>query len=256
MRAACVWPAASTAVRRTMLPGAASTTGPVAAGRGPAQRTGRPASPDTAGRPCGAGAKPNRPENRRSTEARSRRRAFAVRRSGRRLRSGGLRLGGRRLRRLLLGRLLRRRLLLGGGRRLRLRAVLAVGRLEALAAARLGLPALAVVLAELVERLALAVALQDLLDRRLGLRERLLLRLGDLRDLEDVVAELRLHRTGELALLRVEDRGVERLLLLALGDAGEQTALGLRCLVDRVLLRDALPRLAGLQRALGLLRAG
>src|SRR4051794_37866333 len=141
-----------------------------------------------------------------------------------------LRLGRRARRR-------RRRLLLGGslllsgrgrGGRLGLRAVLAVGGLEALAAARLGLPALAVVLAELVERLALAVALQDLLDRRLGLRERLLLRLRDLRDLEDVVAELRLHRTGELALLRVEDGGVERLLLLALGHAGEQAALRLR----------------------------
>src|SRR4051794_1169673 len=167
--------------------------------------------------------------------------------------SGGLRLGGRRLRRLLL-----RRLLLGGrrGRRLRLRAVLAVGGREALAAARLAPPALAVVLAELVERLALGVALQDLLDRRLGLGERLLLGGRDLRDLEDVVAELRLHRAGQLALLRLEDRLVQRLLLLALGDVGEQAALRLRGLVDRVLLRDALPRLTGLQRALGLLRAG
>src|SRR4051812_37934401 len=141
-----------------------------------------------------------------------------------------LRLGRRARRR-------RRRLLLGGslllsgrgrGGRLGLRAVLAVGRREALAAGRLGLPALAVVLAELVERLALAVAREDLLDRGLRLLKRLLLGRGDLRHVEDVVAELRLDRADELALLRFEDRVVERLLLLALGDAGQPAALGLR----------------------------
>src|SRR3954447_7440330 len=165
-----------------------------------------------------------------------------------------LRLGRRarrRRRRLLLG----GRLLLSGrgrGGRLGLRAVLAVGGREALAAGRLGLPALAVVLAELIERLALVVAREDLLDRRLGLRERLLLGGRDLRDLEDVPAELRLDRADELALVGVEDRVVERLLLLALRHAREQAALRLRGLVDRVLLRDGLPRLAGVERALGL----
>src|SRR3954464_15404519 len=165
-----------------------------------------------------------------------------------------LRLGRRARRR-------RRRLLLGGslllsgrgrGGRLGLRAVLAVGGREALAAGRLGLPALAVVLAELVERLALIVAREDLLDRGLRLLERLLLGRRDLGDVEDVPAELGLHRADELALVRLEDRVVEGLLLLTLRDAGQQAALRLGGLVDRVLLRDRLPRLAGLERALRL----
>ena len=81
--------------------------------------------------------------------------------------------------------------------------------------------------------------------------ERLLRRLGDLVDLEDVVAELRLDRAGELALGGREDGVVEGLLLLALGDRGELAALRLGGLVDRVLLGDGLPGVAALDRRLG-----
>ena len=82
----------------------------------------------------------------------------------------------------------------GRGRRRRLRRVLAVLRHVALAALRLLLPLLAEVLDERVQRLLLVLRGQQLLDRRLGLLERLLRGLGDLVDLEDVVAELRLDR--------------------------------------------------------------
>src|SRR5438094_1049330 len=99
-----------------------------------------------------------------------------------------------------------------------LRRVLAVLRDEVLAAVRLVLPLLAEVLDEAVKRLLLVLGGQQLLDRLLGLRQRLLRGRGDLLDLEDVVAELGLDRPVELALLGLEDRGVERLLLLALGD--------------------------------------
>src|SRR5436853_361669 len=74
-------------------------------------------------------------------------------------------------------------------RRRRLGRVLAVLGAVALAAVGLGLPALAEGLDERVECLLLVLGGQRLLDRRLGLVERLLRRLGDLVDLEDVIAE-------------------------------------------------------------------
>src|SRR5262245_42969623 len=87
------------------------------------------------------------------------------------------------------------------GGRGRLRAVLAVRGLVALGALRLVLPALREVLHEGVQRLLLVLGLERLLDRVLGLRERLLARRGDLGDVEDVVAVLRLDRALELVLL-------------------------------------------------------
>ena len=81
-----------------------------------------------------------------------------------------------------------------------------------------------------------------LLDRRLGLLERLLVGRRDLVDLEDVVAELRLDRAVSSPFFAREDRVVERLLLLALGDAGQLAALGLGGVVDRVLLGDRLAK--------------
>src|SRR5919108_412469 len=153
---------------------------------------------------------------------------------------------------LLLGR--RRRCLAGarGRRRRRLRRVVAVLGHEAVAALRLLLPLLAEVLDERVERLLLVLRRQHLLDGRLGLLERLLRRGGDLVDLEHVEAELRLDRAGDLVLLGAEDRRVERLLLLPLGDGRQLAALRLGGVVDRVLLRDLLERLAGIERRLGL----
>ena len=142
------------------------------------------------------------------------------------------------------------------GRRRGLRRVLAVLRDEALAAVRLLLPALAEVLDVGVERLLLVLRGQQLLDRLLGLVARLLRGLGDLVDLEDVPAELRLDRALELALLRGEDRVVEGLLLLALGDGGQLAALRLGGVVDRVLLGHRLEGLAVLERLLGLVRLG
>src|SRR5262249_61851125 len=99
-----------------------------------------------------------------------------------------------------VGRDLLRRVLAGGGGRRgrrRLRAVLAVRGLVALGALRLVLPALREVLHEGVERLLLALGLERLLDRVLGLGERLLRRRRDLGDLEDVVAVLGLDRARE-----------------------------------------------------------
>src|SRR5439155_8727721 len=133
-------------------------------------------------------------------------------------------------------------------RALRLRRVLAVLRHEAVAAVRLVLPALLEVLDEVVQSLLLVLRLQQLLDRRRRLRERLLAGRRDLRDVEEVVAELRLDRALELALGRLEDGVVERLLLLALGDREQLAALVLGGLVDRVLLGDRLEALARLQR--------
>ena len=54
-------------------------------------------------------------------------------------------------------------------------------------------------------------------------------------------------------LLAREDGVLERLVLLALGDRRELAALRLGRLVDRVLLDDLLPALAGVERLLGLL---
>ena len=67
-----------------------------------------------------------------------------------------------------------------------------------------------------------------------------------------MIAELRLHGTDDLALVGREDRLVEGLLLLALGDGGQLAALRLGGLFDRVLLGDGLPRLAAVERGLGL----
>src|SRR5690606_35168340 len=86
-------------------------------------------------------------------------------------------------------------------------------------------------------------------DRLLRLLERLLVGRRDLRDLEDVPAELRLHRAAELAALGGEERLVELLFLLALRDAGELAALVLRRLVDREVLRDGAEGLAARQPA-------
>src|SRR3954452_12435765 len=143
----------------------------------------------------------------------------------------------------------------GGGRRRRgLRTLLALLDHVALAAVRLLLPALPVVLREGLERLLLALGLQRLPDGLLGLLERLLRRRGDLGDLEEVLAELRLDRSGQRALLGLEDRLVELLLEGALGLRGQLAALRLRGLVDRVLLRHGLPALTVLQRLLRGLR--
>jgi hypothetical protein len=142
------------------------------------------------------------------------------------------------------------------GRRLLLRRVVAVLRHVGVAALRLVLPALAVVLAEGLQRLALVLLRQDLLDRRGGLAQRLLVLRRDLLDLEDVVAELRLDGPDGLALVGLEDRRVERLLLGALGDAGQLAAAVLGLLVDRVLLGDLAPRLAAGQCGLGGVRVG
>src|SRR5947209_18292858 len=89
---------------------------------------------------------------------------------------------------------------------------------------------------------------QQVLDRRRRLRDRLLARRMDLGDLEDVVAELGLERTLNLAGRGAEDRRVERLLLLPAGHPWELAAGRLRGAVDRVLLGDGRPRLAGPDR--------
>src|SRR3954468_16528682 len=133
-------------------------------------------------------------------------------------------------------------------RRRGLRAVLALGRLVAVAALGQALPLVAELLREGFERLLLVLRGEQLLDRRRRLLERLLRGRGDLVDHEVVVAELRLHRALELTLLGAEDRVVERLLLLALGHRRQLAALVLGLRVDRVLLGDRLPRLAALER--------
>ena len=141
-------------------------------------------------------------------------------------------------------------------RRRGLRTLLALLDHVALAAVGLLLPALGVVLGELLQRLLLVLRLQRLPDRLLGLLERLLRRLRDLGDLEQVVAELGLDRAAQLALLGLEDGLVELLLERALGLRGQLAALRLGGLVDRVLLRDGLPALAALERLLGRLGLG
>src|SRR4051812_4153611 len=167
--------------------------------------------------------------------------------------STGLLPGGRgaRVRRLLLrGGGLRR---LAGSRRRRrllLRSVAAVRDQVGLRALHLVLVVLAELGDEVVQRLLLVLRLQEILDRLLGLPERLLRRRSDLRHLEDVVAELRLDRTDDRAFLGAEDRGVEGLLLLPLGHAGQLAALRLGGLVDRVLLRDGRPALAAVEGGL------
>src|SRR4051812_5519157 len=142
----------------------------------------------------------------------------------------------------------RRRTARRRGIRLRLRRVLALRDDVALGAGGHVLRALLPVLHEVVQRLLLLLRLEQVLDRRLHLRQRLLLRGRDLRDAEDVVAELRLDRAEHLVLRRAEDRGVESLLLLALGHSRQPAALRLRRRVGRVLLRDLRPRRARLDR--------
>src|SRR4051794_14696176 len=95
-------------------------------------------------------------------------------------------------------------LLLGSGHRGgwgRLRAVLAVRGLVVLGALRLLLPALREVLDERFEGVLLLLGDERLLDRLLGLGERLLRGVGDPGDVEDVVAVLGLDRADQLALL-------------------------------------------------------
>src|SRR4029077_2230963 len=115
----------------------------------------------------------------------------------------------------------------GGGRGGPLWRVLAVVDDVTIAAVGRLLVAIAVVVAELLQRVLLVLGGEDLLDRGLRLVERLLLALRDLGDVEHVPAELRLHRAGELALVGREDRLVEGRLLLALGHAGQRAALAL-----------------------------
>src|SRR5204863_537422 len=103
---------------------------------------------------------------------------------------------------------------------------------------------------EVVERLLLVLGLEQVADRLLDLHQRLLRGGRDGGDAEDVEAELRLDGTDGRALLGAEDRLVERLLLLALGDARELAALRLRGLVDRELLGDLGPALAAVDRRL------
>src|SRR3954454_16891683 len=143
----------------------------------------------------------------------------------------------------------------GRGRR-GLRPVLAVGGLVAVRALRLLLPALREVLHEGVQRLLLVLGLERLLDRRLGLRERLLAGLGDIGHGEVVVAVLGLDRADELVLVGGEDRVVELLVERALGLGGQLAAGRLGGVVDRILLGDALPGLTGLEGGLGLLGLG
>src|SRR4051794_18353671 len=162
-----------------------------------------------------------------------RRRGPTLRRHRHLLRRAGLRRGTAGLRRAAAH---------GRGRRLLLRRVVALVDDVVLRALRHLLVAVLEVLDEVVQRLLLRLRLEQVLDRRLDLLERLLLRRGDLRDAEDVVAELSLDRTRDHALLRAEDRGVEALLLLALGHAGELAALRLRGVVRGVLLGDLRPR--------------
>src|SRR5918994_5764522 len=156
-------------------------------------------------------------------------------------------------RRGLRGGLLPARVAAGGGAGfgLVLRSVLALGHAVIVRAVGLVLVVLAEGLDELVERLLLALGAQQVLDRLLGLVERLLRGLRDLLDLEDVPAELGLDGTLELALLGLEDRRVEGLLLLSLRHGREQAGLGLRSLVDRVLLHHLLEGLPGRERLLG-----
>ena len=144
----------------------------------------------------------------------------------------------------------------GGRGRRGLRTVLAVRGLVAVRALGLFLPALREVLHEGVQRLLLALGGERLLDRLLGLGERLLAGLGDRGDGEDVVAVLGLDRTRELVLLGGEDGVVELLVERALGLRGQLAAGGLRRVVDRVLLGDGLPGVAGLERGLGLVGGG
>src|SRR3954469_1581808 len=136
-------------------------------------------------------------------------------------------------------------------RRRGLRAVLAGGRLEVLGALGLGLPALREVLHERVQRLLLVLGGERLLDLGLGLRERLLAGRRDALDDEVVVAVLGLDRPGERVLLGREHGLVELLVQRALGLRRQLAAVGLRGVVDRVLLGHGLPGLAGLERRAG-----
>src|SRR4051794_12627648 len=133
-------------------------------------------------------------------------------------------------------------------RALGLRRVLALLDHEVLRAVRLLLVAVLEVLDEVVQGLLLVLRLQQVPDRLLDLGERLLLGRRHLRDLEDVVAELRLDGPLDLALRCGEDRRVEALLLLALRHVGQLAALCLGSVVGRVLLGHLLPRLTRLER--------
>src|SRR5829696_6723492 len=115
-------------------------------------------------------------------------------------------LGGLRCwrRRGLRGGLLPARVAAGGraGVGLVLRSVLALGHAVVVRAVGLVLVVLAEGLDEPVEGLLLALRAQQVLDRLLGLLQRLLRGLRDLLDLEDVPPELGLHGTLDLALPR------------------------------------------------------
>src|SRR5215211_77164 len=247
---------------------------PRAAGRGRGPGTGRPPARRAASRrrpnrprpparrpppPCAArsSARPARGPrgNRGAAGERSRRAGRAPPRPplGLRLLRGG-RLWLRRLRLLPLRGLLAARGAAGGGARVRLLlgGVVALGHPEVVRAVRLVLVLLAEVLDEGVERLLLVLGLEEVADRVRGLLERLLRGRRDLRYLEDIEAELGLQGALQLVLLGTEDRLVERLLLLALGDVGELAALRLGGVVDRVPLGDRLEAVASPDRGLGL----
>src|ERR1700730_11832680 len=136
---------------------------------------------------------------------------------------------------------LRARLRRAGRRRARLRflELLAVFDDEAGAAVRLRFPLLAECLDEAAQR-ALRLRRAELrLDRRFGLGERALAARRRALDPVDVVAERRLQWAAEHVQVRREDRGVERFLLLAFDDFGEQPAVRLALRVDRDPLRHA-----------------
>src|SRR3954471_1564348 len=208
------------------------------------------ASPDRPGSLTGGSLRTG--GRRGSAAATARRNRYRLRRPARSATARATRRDRHLLRRATRGRRTatgdRRRTARRRGVRLRLRRVLALLDDVALGARRHVLRPLLPVLHEIVQRLLLLLGLEQVLDGRLHLRERLLLRRRDLRDAEDVEAELRLDRADHLVLRRAEDRCVEGLLLLALGDAGQPAALRLRRGVGRVLLRDLRPRGAGLDR--------
>src|SRR3954462_5619590 len=210
------------------------------------------ASPDRPGSLTGGSLRTGGRRGSAAATATARRNRYRLRRPARSATARATRRDRHLLRRATRGRRTatgdRRRTARRRGVRLRLRRVLALLDDVALGARRHVLRPLLPVLHEIVQRLLLLLGLEQVLDRRLHLREGLLLRRRDLRDAEDVEAELRLDRADHLVLRRAEDRGVEGLLLLALRDARQAAALRLRGCVRRVLLRDLRPLSARLDR--------
>jgi drug/metabolite transporter (DMT)-like permease len=131
----------------------------------------------------------------------------------------------------------------------RSRAVGAVGGHVGSPARRHRPPSRLEVLDEVVERLLLLLGGHDARDRLADLLERAVDRRPDPLDAEDVEPELRPDRPAGAAAARREERAVERRLLLALLDPGEQPAAAPGDLVDRVPPSDRPPARAGGERA-------